>query len=245
MCFLSIRAFCPSVESTLQSIFKIGLKQVRLNMLLKEKKSTTICKSLLSQEKPFSGRKMGSHFLQLFPGGRVSPQLCVSSDCFMHLCLYLSCIPSLSSQRMENAVCFALSPEANIWESYKRNKGCVALFGHISHHLNVPTDHRPWQCSHRCATGTKHDISIKNTIKSCICFAWRSWLLDPSIWNSQREALNAWETQMKKKSNLSKKSNSSNGQHSHCFLCLCFPTHSANGETAPESHIKNFYMVIT
>ena len=136
-------------------------------------------------------------------------------------------------------ICFALSPKANVWESYKRNKGRVALLAYISHHLNVLS---PILANAVTDAQQAQNMTYpsSNTIKSCICFTWRLWLVDPSVWNSQREALSAWETQMNKKSNLSKNSNNSNDQHSHCFLCWCFPTHSANGETASKSHIKSF-----
>lgn len=57
-------------------------------MLIGKKK--TICKSLLTGEKPFPRRQKGNYFIQLSQVKYIPPGALVSSDCSLHAAVPLS-----------------------------------------------------------------------------------------------------------------------------------------------------------
>lgn len=174
------------------------LKQISLNVLLKGKKyPQQSAKAYLFKRNIFLwGRE--KIYPTTFPKLNTSPHLCISSDCFMHVCLYLSCLPSLSSWRMESLIALPFLSELMFEKATRETKESYYLLTSRSIWLYCPC---LWHLS-MPFTGTKQALNMPyplNTIKSCISFTWRQWLIDPSIWNSWRGSFNSWETQKKRK----------------------------------------------
>lgn len=140
--FFSITVFWSLIESiflktehfTVHTKDKIEKDKAECDV--KNKKTQQSAKVyLLRRSLPLGGRREAIFYS--FPRWNASHPHSECCSSLMIASYSCACNPSLSSYRIENAVCFTLSSKANVWESYKRTEECIAEFVYISHNLNV------------------------------------------------------------------------------------------------------------